>query len=360
MNGLLIVNRLKEVLAKTTDAFSDILTISSLTRSSSTITAVTSTVHGLTTGDYITVRGAKEPILMTSLTLLDGVVTGVSATDHKLTDPSKYSSPNLPLYVTIAGADSGFNGTWELVSVPDDNTFTFKITGTPTSPATIAGYLQLPDWDGYNGYKQITVVDTTTFTYTTTNTAMVSPAQGTIEVSKATRVDQSATPARILEFYTAAANGILQTWMFVCLGKDLCFKDGVVATDSDSGKRKNSSYWYEDDIDFSVFVIIPSKGDVLGSTAANLAQTYKKPILKALANYIFPSALAEGFYQPVTYAGSEPDDYIGSYYSHRFDFTIKGLIQDLDVAEINPGVPLQLINGTIADKDMTFKPNMRS
>lgn len=360
MNGDLIVNRLKEVLAKTTDAFSDILSISSLSRSSTTITAVTASPHGLTTNDYVTIRGAKEPITLSSLTLDDNIVTAVSATSHKLTDPSRFSDAYLPRYVTISGADDGYNGTWELVSVPDDTTFTFKITGSPDSPADVAGYLLLDDWDGYNGYKQVTVVDETTFTYTTTNSNLKTPAQGTLKMSGGTRVDQAATPARILDFYSANTSGSLETWMFVVIADDKAFKEGIVASDNEAGRKKSSSFWYEGDINFAVFVVIPAKDDVLGATAANLAQSYKKPILKALANYVFDSDLAEGSYQPVTYLGSEPDDYIKSYYSHRFDFKITGLIQQADVAEINPGVPLLTIDGAIQDKGLTFKPSLRS
>lgn len=360
MDGKLIVNRLKAILGKYVDDFNDVVTVSSLSRSSSTITAVTSAAHGLVTGSYITIRGAKEPITLSSLTRSGNLVTAVSATDHKLSDPSLFSAPNLPLYVTISGADAGYNGTWQLISVPDDNTFVFKITGTPTTPAVTSGYLLLDDYDGYNGYKQVTVVNTTTFTYTTANSNLKTPAQGTIKFVSGTRVDQAATPGRIVEFYSANASGDLKTWAFVTFGRKDIYKDNTIANDIVGSKTKNNSFWYEGTINFSVFVIIPAKNDVLGTAAANLAQSYEKPILKALANYIFDSPFAEAKYQPVTFVGHEPDDYLGSYYSHRFDFLIKGLLQDADVAEINPGVPLQLIDGEILEKDMTYNPTMRS
>ena len=160
MQAVDIVNRLKEVLPSFTDDFSDVQGVDSLSQSSGIITAITSAAHGLTTSDYITVRGAKKPITLSSITRDDGIVTVVSSTDHELSDPSLFSLDNLPLYVEVSGADSGYNGTFELVSVPDNYTFTFKITTTPTTPATLAGYLLLEDQEGYNGYKQITVIST--------------------------------------------------------------------------------------------------------------------------------------------------------------------------------------------------------
>lgn len=359
--GEQIANRLKQVLPKYTDDFSDILGISSLSRSGSTITAVSASAHGLSTGEYVMVRGAKEPITLTSLTRDGSVVTAVTSTSHKLTDPSKYAPQYRPLYVEISGASpSDYNGTFELISVSDDTTFTFKITTTPSSPASTAGYLLLSDYDGYNGFKQVTVLDTTTFTYTTTNTGLETPAQGTIEISLAARIDHAATPSRILDFYSAAEDQTLKTWAFVVINEKTIYKDGTVANDVTASKNKNDSFWYEGGQGFSIYVVLPAKDTVLGGVAADQARLYEKPILKAVGNFVFQSDLAEGEYQPVSYVANESDDYIKAYYSHRFDFLVKGLIQNDDTADLNPGVPFQLINATVTDKQMTIKPSLRS
>lgn len=359
--GEQIANRLKQVLPKYTDDFSDILAVSSLSQSGGTITAITSSAHGLSTGDYVMVRGAKEPITLTSLTREGTVVTAISSTSHKLTDPSKYAPQYRPLYVEISGADpSDYNGTFELISVPDDTTFTFKIAATPASPASTAGYLLLPDYDGYNGFKQVAVSNTTTFTYTTTDTDLKSPAQGTIEISLAARVDHAATAARILEFYSAAKDETLKTWMFVVLDDKDIYRDGTVAEDVTAAKKKNESFWYEGAQKFSIYVVIPSASNTLGGVAADQARLYEKPILKAVGNFVFTSDLAEGQYQPASYVGNDSDDYIKAYYAHRFDFLVVGLIQNDDTFDKNPGVPFELIDTTITDKQMTIKPNLRT
>lgn len=361
MRGIEIVNKLKEIIGKYTDDFSDISTITSLTRSGSTITAVTPSSHGLTTNDYITIRGAKEPITLTSITRVDDVVTVVSATDHKLSDPSLYGVSQLPIYIEIAGVTpSGYNGTFELLSVTDDTTFTFKIDTTPTTPASVAGYLLMEDQDGYNGYKQITVIDSTSFSYTTTNTNLSSPAQGTLELSNLTRIAYAATPDRILDFYTANSSNVLKNWMFVVLGSQEVYKDDTVANDLSTAQKKNQSFWYETQQNFSIYTIVPSKSSVLAGAEADQSRSYEYALLKSITNYQFSSYLTEQNHQPVVYVGNETDDYIKAYYVHRFDFLAKGFVQQEDTIDFNNGVPLQLVDGLILDTEqMTYKPNFR-
>ena len=360
MQAINVVDRLRDIIGYYTDDFSDIQGITSLSRSGTTITCVTDSAHGRVTNEYVTIRGAKEPITLTSITRVDNVVTVVSATSHKLSDPSLYAPTQLPLIVELAGVTpSGYNGSFQLLTVPDDTTFTFKITTEPTTPATVAGFLLLEDFDGYNGAKQVTVIDTTTFTYTTTNSNLATPAQGTLQLSSLERIDYSATPDRILDFYSENTAGVLKNWLFVVVGNQIAYKDDTVASDLSSAQKRNQSYYYGVQQDFSIYVVIPSKGSVLGGQEADQARSYETAILRSIVNYQFPSPLCDKEYQPITYVGNEPDDYIKAYYVHRFDFLAKGFVQQEDTAAFNNGVPLQLIDGTITDKGMTFKPNMR-
>ena len=359
MQAVAVVNRLKEILPSFTDDFSDVISLTSLTRVDTTITAISPVAHNLTNGDYITIRGAKEPITLISLNRSSNIVTVISSTDHKLSDPSLYGNRNLPIYVEISGADAGYNGSWELLSVPDDTTFTFKIIGTPATPSTAAGYLLLEDQDGYNGYKQVTAIDATTFTYPTTNTNLKTPAQGVLELSNGTRIDYSATASRVLDFYSANSANVLKTWAFVVAGGETTYRNDTVGSDVSSAQIKGQDFYYQDQQDFSIYIVIPSKGSVLGGTESDLARTYKNYLLKSIANYIFSSDLTEVSYQPCTYVDNEPDDYVKAYYVHRFDFSIMGFIQAEDTAEFSNGVPLQLINGSITDTTMTYTPRMR-
>lgn len=157
-----IVNQLKAVLPKYTTDFSNVLSISSLARSGSVVTATTSSPHGLdnykgvfatyddlvaayptaTTNDYafvtatntqwiyggaatkawsntnanilstkVLITGAKTPILISSLTQVNGYASAICATKHNLTKASTT--------VEISGADQIlYNGNHNLVWTP--------------------------------------------------------------------------------------------------------------------------------------------------------------------------------------------------------------------------------------------------
>lgn len=355
MKAVDIVNRLKQILPKHTDDFSTIIGVSSLTRSGTTITCITSTAHGLATNDYITIRGAKKPIALSGITFANGIATATSIASNELSDPSLYSPANLPLYIEISGA-TGYNGTWELVSVIDDTTFTFKVSGSPSNVS--GGYLLLEDQQGYNGYKQITVIDSTTFTYTTTGT-MQSPAQGTIEVSGLTRIDYSATAQRIQDYYSQNQNDLLEPWLFVVLNQAQAYKNDNIIGDTSSSKRKNESYWSEYQQAFSIYAILPAKHSIMGGDIADQARSYLKPILKSISNYVFSSDLKEEYLQPCQYVGSEADDYIEATYTHRFDFTIQGIIQNEDTIDFDNGVPLKRVEGVFTAQSLDYDLNTR-
>lgn len=355
-----VVNRLKQVISKYTTDFSNIIEISELSISASLISATTAEEHNLTSGDYVTIKGAKEPISISSITRNGSTVTVITNSDHKLSDPSLFGSSQLPLYVELDGnSPVEYNGSFELISVPDSTTFTYKIDSEPDTPAVGLGFLLLPDFDGYNGYKQVTVTSATTFTYDASGISLQSPAQGDISLNNAARIAGVASPTRIIEFYDESDLNILENWMFVNLEAQAAFRDGTTANDISSAKIQNEDFWYSLQQNFSIYVVVPSRNSLLGVESSDLARSYYSPILKAIANYQFESDLVDIRYQPAYYLGDEPDDYIKAYYVHRFDFAAKSFIQIEDTADEFPGVPLQLINGQFIDKDLEFKPIMR-
>ncbi len=362
MQGSDITNRLKEVLPNYTDEFSDIIGLTSLSRAGTVITAVTSSAHNLTTNDYTTIRGALDPVSISSLTRVEDVVTVVTTTNHKFSDPSLYSPKEGDLLtVTISGATpADYNGTFKLLSVVDEKTLTYQITTTPTTPATIGGFVLQEDYNGYNGYKQVTVINSTTFTYSTSDTNLNTPAQGTLEISTASRIAWSATPERINQFYSEDINRTNQNWMFLVLGSKIIYKDGTTASDLSSAKSTNESFFYQSQQDFSIFTFIPSQGETLAGASSDKARTFEKAILKSIANFAFDSPLTDMKYQSTIYVGNDAEDYNTAYYVHRFDFLAKGYVQNPDTADFNPGTPLAVIDGLVKDKNMSYKPIFRS
>ncbi len=357
MKGADVANQLKELIPKYTDEFSDISSVTVLTSSSGTATCVIPSQHQLTTGDFVTVRGVVLPTAITSITRVNKIVSVVTTTDHQLIDPSKFSIPKGKLLtVTLTGVTPiDYNGTFKLLTVTDRNNFTFQIATTPATPATVPGTLLEDDFDGYNGYKQVTVTSPTVFTYTVP-TSIASPAQGTIEVSASTRIGWGATSLRVEAFFNQDEDRVLQNWLFVVLGPKSVFKDGTTTTDVTSLTNSNERFFYETQDEFSLFVFIPAKDEIIGGDASDLARELEFPILKSIANFETPSVLCEGVSQPIVYAGNETDEYNVDFYTHRYDFLAKGYVQDGDVVEDNPGVLFKEVDALVSNvEDMTYK-----
>ena len=355
MRGQEIVDRLKQTLPLYTDDFSIIGNINTLSRSGTTITA-NAPSHNLTTNDYIIIRGAKEPINLLSITRNGDIATVTSATDHKLSDPSKYAINQLPLFIEISGATpSDYNGFFKLLSVPNSTTFTFKILTTPVD-ATASGTLLLNDFDGYNRFHKITVLDSDNFTYTTNNSNLGTPAQGIIKFSSASRIDNAATPERAEQHFIDVSNN---NRMYIILGDKLSYKDGTIATDITASKYSEQDFYLDTQQEFSIFVFIPSINCVAGGNQSDLARSYEKSILKAIANYEFTSLLLEEKYNSTTYIGNTIELYDTAKYVHRFDFSARGRITAEDTAEFEAGVPLQSIGGAYKEKDLDFLARTR-
>jgi len=143
------------------------------------------------------------------------------------------------------------------------------------------------------------------------------------------------------------------------LGGTSIYKNDTIASDLSTAQTRNQNYWYQSQRDLSIYVALSSKSSTLGGAEADTARGYESALLKSLANYVFNSALTDSVYQPMVYVASETDDYVDAYYIHRFDFLAKGFITKEDTAAFSNGTPLQVINGTIADKGMTYKPTTR-
>ena len=178
-------------------------------------------------------------------------------------------------------------------------------------------------------------------------------------MSNASRVGFVGTTDEIIQFYTENSASILKSYIFVYVGNETVFKNDTTADDISSSQNTNETFYYETKQDFSLFVIVPRKSQSVAGIAADLARTYKRPILRAIANYSFSSVLTDTTYQATNFVGSEPDENLGAFYTHRFDFTAKGYIQNEDTAEFNNGVPLELIDGSFSNAQNTFKPEFR-
>lgn len=317
-----IAAQLQAVLPTQTDLFTNSdINISSLTRSGTTVTAVTSSAHGLTTGNYINIINAKAPITVSSITSVadsenvGAIVTVVTDSDHDLTEGFDYT-------VEIDGADqAAYNGTFDLLTVPNRRTFTYAITTQPASPAT--GTILYLDTNGvgYNGRYQITVTNTTTFTYETSFTPD-SPAEGTPILRSGVRVARAISWERALDAYTKQSDNAL--WAFVVLGDATVSKSRRDTTDAIQTLTYGDEYRQRLILPFSIYVYAPCINDIAGGAARDQMEDVRIALYKSILRVPFNPVLQQSAEYITVATGDRFINYNTASYVHEFSFEIQG------------------------------------
>ncbi len=325
-----IIAQLQSILPTQTALFTNAdITISSLVRSGSTVTATTSTSHGLTTGNYISVLNAKTPITISSITRVNdsgigatgSTVTVVTATEHDFTEGFDYTCE-------ISGAtQSAYNGTFDILTVPNRKTFTYHIDTQPVTPGTGTPVLLNNNTTGYNGRYAVTVTGTTTFTYTITETPN-SPAQGTPVLRSGVRVSGAISWERARDAYTKQAPDKL--WAFVVLGDNSISKDRNITTDALTTLAYGDDYRQRMISPFSIFVYAPCVNEVAGRAVRDQMEDVRVALYKSILRAKFESVLAATNVYVVTCAGDRFVDYTGAYYIHEFVFE---MVCDITIAD---------------------------
>lgn len=318
-----IIQQLQAALPFYTDLFSEkVLTLSSLTISGTTATAVTSTAHGLATGNRVAIKEAKTVLSIDSLTFVanvgigatGGIVTVVTNVDHNFTEGFEQT-------ITIDDAvETDYNGTFDVLSVPNRRTVTYAISANPTTPATgtpVIEYQYPVGMGGYNGIYSITVVNATTFTYTVTQT-ITSSARGTIKALNGTRISGAVTEDRAVNAYTS--QGLDDLWGFVILGDTTTSKDRRISTDAQHTYGPGDIFRSRVVVPFSLIIITPSTNDIAGRKARDLMEDIKVPLFKSLLRAKLPTVLTESEVYATTYNGDFFLSYADAYYVHQFQF----------------------------------------
>lgn len=314
-----IIKQLQLVLPNVTDLFSDSISITSLTRSGTTVTATTAAVHGRATSDVVIVSGAKSPITISSLTFSDGIATAITSSSHDLTELFENAIANDSPLVTVSGAtESEYNGANPLLTVPNRNEFTYTVTGTPTTPATGTPVLLENFNTGYNGRKIITVTSTTTFTYEITQTPD-SPAQGTILANIGVRVSGALTVDRARDAYTKKDKNKL--WAFVILGDVVANKDRDVLSDATAMMGAGVDPRNRVFAPFNVIIFIPTTDEIAAMNARDSIDEIRAHLFKSLLGVKLSTGLQSETLYGVIYESDGFNDYTGAYYMHQFVFS---------------------------------------
>ena len=308
-----IVNQLAKVLPTLVDDFTNQVDVSSLTRSGITVTATTATDHGLSVGNQVGIVGAQTPITcsITRNGILGALITDA---DHDITENAGFD-------VQVEGAtESEFNGTFELVSVPNRRTIKFKMDDSGPTVATGAPLLLNGTnvFQTYNGLREVTATPTaTTFEYEVDDSTLFTPASGTIKAKTLPRISSAIDIDRILESYTKQEDG--DAWLFVVLGDGVANKNRNVDTDSTDNLQAGNYFNQRIIQSVSLFCIIPTKSQISGRAARDRCEELLKPICNSILGYKFPS-LVENTNNPLMFSAHGLQAYNSAYYVHQYQF----------------------------------------
>ncbi len=307
-----IIRQLQTYLPQFTRLFSDSFSVNSLTCSGNTVTAITDLTNNLVTGDTVNIIGSLIDINIISLTSINNIATAVTDFDHDLTF-------NWQIDITISGAnESNYNGTFELISVSNRRTFTFKllspITGTATgSPVLVDNYTQ-----GYNGFHLITVINSTTFTYDVEQT-LPSPSSGIIFALSKNRISGAITIERAMESYTKQQQN--NAWCFVVPGSTTANKDRYTLSDATYEAGNSVKYWQRLIDVITVYAIIPTTGSIAARQEWDLLQSRAMiPIMKTLCGTHFPTGLDHNPWAQMVFVGSDFYSYNNAYFIAEYNF----------------------------------------
>lgn len=319
MKSLDIITQLITQLPRHTPLFSDTVGVSSITFASGTGSVLTSSAHGLSTGDVVTVSGALSPNILTSLTQVDGVATAVTTDDHDLTLDQQIQgiSNSDEQTINITGAaDSEYNGDKKLIDVINRRTFTYEVDRL--SPAsTTGGVLNETKNYAYNGSFSITVTGTNTFDYSISGT-VGSPASGSPTLGFNTRVSGAVTLDKSILSYTKQSPNNL--WAFVVLGDTSASKSRFTNNDADMVRGPGTDPRQKLIQNFSVYIYAPTKNEIAARAARDQMEDVMLALFKSLLGYKPPTVLCEGAFDSITFVEHGVEIYQDSFYIHRFQF----------------------------------------
>lgn len=310
-----VVTQLAIRLPQFTDKFTDNYSVTSLTRSGTTVTATTAANHTLKVGGQTNVVGAQTPISVTSISRAGVVGTMVTATNHDFTE-------GVSTEVIVTGAaEAEFNGTFTLLTVPNRKTVTFTMADSGATVATGTPLLHNGSsvFKSYNGLYAVTAVPAANqFQYEVTDSTLFTPASGTIEARTMPRISAAVTGDRASDAYTK--QGVDSLWAFVVLGDVFASKDRNTLSDATSDIKRNEHYKQPLIQPLSVYIFFPASTEIAARQARDNAEDIFRPLCRSLLFKGFDSGLYVGQQNTVNFVDHGLSAYTTAFYAHVFNF----------------------------------------
>lgn len=312
-----LIGQLRAVLPTKTDFFSAKVGVVSVSKAALVATVTTSGAHGLVVGEYVTVNGVLSPVQIDTVT-----ETATSYELNTLTPHDQTLHPVLDTGKTIRITGAGYDQVFEITDVPNRFRLTIKKDGQQALPMVVL-YLQESSLIGYNGLKQVSSVPTaTSFTFVMDFELPQPNYVNGSWVYLRHRISGAVSVDVLMDSYTNQANNEL--WAFVVLDSVDANKDRRTVNDATTTQGRQGDFEQKIICNFSVFVFVPNKGEVLtktnGRAGRDLIEDIRKPLLQSLLGIKAPASLTAQGQGVITYNGDDFHLYNDAFYVHQFSF----------------------------------------
>ena len=312
-----IIRQLHAVLPLHTEFFTNNLAISQVGRSGDLAIVKTTTPHKLgAAGDitYALVVGVLSELPIVSLTRQGHCLKGLTSQGHDL------SVDFNEIHITGAIPEE-FNGAFRLIDVSARDSFEGYMKSLPVETVA-SGNIVLREnrhiENGYNGRKQITIIDEFTFSYPVSDT-LPSATNNAGAVRTMPRVSGVIDVQQLVDSYTKQPPQ--NYWAYVVLGSMVISKNRYVDRDSVTTQTPATIFRQTGIVNFDVYVVAPTVDELSGRKTRDSMQSQIAPALyKSLLNWLPPSEFNPHQYSAVVATGHDVSAYNRSFLLHRFGF----------------------------------------
>jgi hypothetical protein len=285
--------------------------IESIIISGSTATVTTKTPHGYILNANIEVE-------------LTGITPEVYNKKTTLVSVPSTTTFTYTVFGTEENGTHAFSKIMKVRQLINSNTFIFEVANSPTTPAT-GTITQLTSYKaGYNGYKTVVSVPTTTsFTFACDST-LGTPAQGTMTIRTNPTITGSIDYERASQmFQSDSDSGQPTKWISVVVGDEITSKNQNTKTDGTSTYQSGNEIRENSYQNITLYIFIPCgevNDQLLYALTRDVASSYKPYIFKALLGFQPASNLSQLKYSGLISVSNGMFVFNGSYYVHQYIF----------------------------------------
>lgn len=329
-----IAAQLQNIIPSINSKFGTSIGFLSLSASGLIATAATPTPHGKLSGQAVNISGVK--ISNSTTLVLDAttnIVTGTTDFAHDLTKATDGEITNYTT-VNISGADEEiYNGSFQVLSIPNRKTFTYQLASAPISGPTGTIVIEEDRIDGFNGRFIITVLSPTSFQYTL---PFAPPGISIITEGKVftqLRISRALTAELAEAAYTKQADNA--NWLFVINGDTNASADRSLQSDASVSLTEGADWRVRTIKNFTILAFMPTTDSIAGAEYGDEAEDIAANLYKSLAGFQPPSDLSDEtkfFCSPL---GHGFYAYEKAYYIHRYDWQLVEDITNDDCVEPN-------------------------